>query len=903
MKNQSISEKKLLSSNLPDSFTEIKGKYPSVMSAETVFKRFEITKNELPREITVQKRLALEDYPKSLQNQVYVSAITGDDSFDGSKVRPFKTMERALFKMENSGGGVIWVEGGSYALNDTVEISSSHSGSFDSPLFIKTYGEKNAIFTSDKIIDSSDFKPADTVNDSIAKRLPKCAQSKVVYTNLYEQGFTPDDIVEISKNGCARLYINGEEGVLARYPNAFYEDGVTRTEQKDMLYFKHVYDMGSVSLKHSHLYPKWLERVKGDSSLTPESEIGWELRVLDDNDPLTDKGDGVKGKEILSWVNTGDIWYYGNTHSGYEREYYRMDESCVHDGNLLGLKKDDGYYSLKSVHHSPRGCQPSGNSAVKRNIFYMLNAIEALDAPGEYFIDKKTGNLYLYPTVEDITKARVTYSGVNAINLISIKNASYIVIDGIEINGTNENGIVAKDSDNIIVQNIKSKNTKKSAVFFADTEKSAVLYSDFSYAYGAMVLIENKKSRAALRPCDVFIQNNFFHDPAPFFTTGVYFSIGCRFIVSHNFFKDTNAVTGGACESIVEYNRFDGGSKDVTDGGMIYLAVSRQRGNHVRYNLLHKFNMQHCGAYLDGKSSGNYVYGNIISALGTETNFVKPWYSSSGHGNLCYANIVILRNDEQVKKSRFGGTDEATGKVINKDTIDESSLYYFYGPYVPWGQSEMGRWWLEGHRPEEIQLYLHDFDREKWEKRHPDYISSLVTSKIILDAYKESDYMVTYMPVKISGKSYSTSVEDGYSVWIPPYLYLDENGEEKEMPAHTVEVENESLTMTYEEIAAFERMQRQPAYNIIKNNIILGGSEDSSKVITYSPGDYPGIRTELTTRENNFFEFDYNKVLENADEYDYTIKKEALSRMKNEMGDAFVSIIKELDKEKIGLTE
>ena len=234
MKNQSISEKNLLSSNLPDSFTEIKGKYPSVMSTETVFKRFEITKNELPREITVQKRLLLEDYPKSLQNQVYVSARTGDDSFDGPKARPFKTMERALFKMENSGGGVIWVEGGSYALNDTVEISSSHSGSFDSPLFIKTYGEKNAIFTSDKIIDSSDFKPADTVNDSIAKRLPKCAQSKVVYTNLYEQGFTPDDIVEISKNGCARLYINGEEGVLARYPNAFYEDGVTRTEQKDM---------------------------------------------------------------------------------------------------------------------------------------------------------------------------------------------------------------------------------------------------------------------------------------------------------------------------------------------------------------------------------------------------------------------------------------------------------------------------------------------------------------------------------------------------------------------------------------------------------------------------------------------------------------------------------------------
>ena len=64
-----------------------------------------------------------------------------------------------------------------------------------------------------------------------------------------------------------------------------------------------------------------------------------------------------------------------------------------------------------------------------------------------------------------------------------------------------------------------------------------------------------------------------------------------------------------------------------------------------------------------------------------------------------------------------------------------------------------------------------------------------------------------------------------------------------------------------------------------------------------------GTEPELTTRENNFFEFDYNKVLENADKYDYTIKKEALSRMKNEMGDAFVSIIKELDKEKIGLTE
>ena len=56
------------------------------------------------------------------------------------------------------------------------------------------------------------------------------------------------------------------------------------------------------------------------------------------------------------------------------------------------------------------------------------------------------------------------------------------------------------------------------------------------------------------------------------------------------------------------------------------------------------FNVSQRAIYNDGKSNGNYAYGNIVSTKGALLGSgLQPWYSSSGHGNVCYENIMIIR--------------------------------------------------------------------------------------------------------------------------------------------------------------------------------------------------------------------------------------------------------------------
>ena len=897
--------KKLVESNLPDSFPDLRGKYPIALSAENTLKRFNITRNELPDEITVQKPVSLDEYPKSLERQIYVSAKKGKDANSGAKDSPVKTLNEAVKRIK-SGGGVVWVEGGLYEIAETVAFGKEQSGCDDAPLFIKGYGDEKAVFTTNKKIDTSGFKPVDTKNDERAARLKREVWDKVLCLNLYEQGWDEDDIADMAKTGPARLFIDGEELTLARFPNAFHADG-SKTTEKELLYFKHVYERGSMTLEFGPLYQEWVARVKADPNLTLDSVIGWEVRVVDERDENVDAGDNYMGEEITSWKNDGNIWAYGSFHSGYERGYYNMAPDCVHGDGLLGLPKDDGFYSLKSIHPNARGAFVSKNSPAGRNTFYMLNAIEALDAPGEWYIDKKTGNLYLYPNVEDVKKVTMTYSGTIEEDLFRVSDASYIVFDNIHFDGANGSGVIFENDSNIVFQFCCVKNTKKGGVLLNNVTDSAVINSDFSQLYGPMVWITNTESMKTLTTSNLFIQNNFFHSPKYAQDLGCSYT-GCRVVFSHNYYLNT-ILHGMGMECIIEYNHFDGGKKEVTDGGMVYMGSLKNRGNHIRYNLFHRFCASHNAVYLDGKASGSYAYCNIISALGAKTNFVKPWYSSAGQNNVFFANIAILRNSEQLKKTLYGDSeDEATGSVTTKDMINESCLFYYTGPNNPkTGDSEQGYAWTRaksGWIRAALALYFEQFDAEAYKKRFPEFMEWCVAAKALVAAYDTTpNYAITYGPSVLYYRTFTYPAKDGETIWIPPYKYVDDNDTVQIMPERTAVAENgEGITLTYSELSAVDRVSRQPAFNCIKNNIVLGGSEDPEKRITNNAEKFLGV-LRLTDKTDNFMNYDYNEILEDADNFDYTVKDSAWERMEKEMGKDFVEEMKKFDYSKVGPTK
>jgi hypothetical protein len=99
-----------------------------------------------------------------------------------------------------------------------------------------------------------------------------------------------------------------------------------------------------------------------------------------------------------------------------------------------------------------------------------------------------------------------------------------------------------------------------------------------------------------------------------------------------------------------------------------------------------------------------------------------------------------------------------------------------------------------------------------------------------------------------------------------------------------------------------ERLRRQPAFSVMKNNLILGGSSKQENVITNGAAKYLGLVKDVTLNDNNHFEFYYEKILADADNYDYSISDDVWAMLKSEMGTDFVNSLKDLDYKKAGLT-
>ncbi|MBO7761294.1 MAG: right-handed parallel beta-helix repeat-containing protein [Clostridia bacterium] len=930
--NESFS---LFSLNLPEGILSAAGQYDLNMTTETVMARFLLAKEALPEEVTVVERVDLADFPISGRLQVYVSP-DGDDKNPGTKEAPFATPAAAFDRMKNEGGGIIWMMEGTYRVEETVAVTSYHSGTRQSPLFLKAYEDADVTLTANTSLvnDSSLWHFVDSAeNAGVYERLPEAVRGEVMYTKLSDHGLTSDAFAEISKSaGPPKMFVGEEEYTLARYPN---DTG----DIKDLLYFDLVYDTGTVTSYACVVYWPWVERATAAGKDPKTWIVGWETRI-----PTQD----ARGQEIINWVNTGDIWYFGSTYSGWEFGYYNIaleteGQGWAHNADgtawvsgsdetpYLGYPKGNGNYSLKSVQPNSFGAYVSGNSPAGHNTYYLFNAVEALDTPGEWFLDRDTDILYVYPT-EAMEGSDISISGTATTGPLQFKGVQNLVIDGIDIDGVVGYGIELNGCQNVVVQNCVMSNTTSSALYIRDCYDVAVLYSDFSRVSAAMINVYNRISAQNLDPTGIVIQNNIFHDTIPTYQVGVNFS-GYRTVVSHNYFQNTNSNGDNCMECIVEYNVYEGGSKDVTDGGMIYAGSAYSRGNHYRYNLIHMFNATHNAIYNDGQSSGNYAYGNMISFVGSKSNFNKGWYSSAGMGNVCYGNIMILRNPYQVAaaNSPAGAEDGYIIPANSGDAVGESALfsYHFGEEYAGTGtarryspvaydgtsqlnayltQSEAGHWWY-GRRVDE-QTYYMGAAMSVWKKNDPTFINLLEGTKIILAAYDDPscDYhpKYFYVPWYLTGKTFTyDGLPADAVVDIPQYTYLDATGKKTVVPAHVAERNDDgSITLTFEEIAAMERFRRQPAVCVIKDNVILGGTPtsqngtftniaDPKMIITNNADGYQGF-VSTTLVENNFFEYLYDEILFDAGAYQYDFLPgvlEAIREVLTEDGYAMVEAI------------
>ncbi|NQV35457.1 MAG: hypothetical protein HQ515_22380, partial [Phycisphaeraceae bacterium] len=312
---------------------------------------------------------------------VYHIAPDGSDSHPGTSTRPLASVTGARdaireYKQSKElpeGGITVYLHEGVYPVVSTIEFDERDSGSAESPVVYRAWGQDEVRIMGGMEVDSALFRPV--TNPDIRKRLLPGARDKVMQLDLSALGLK--DYGEIGPRGFRRPYrpaplevfVNDEPMHIARWPNP----------GEDSIPIGTVIDPGSVP------------RV-GDFS-----NRGGVFKFNTDRPER--------------WTSAKDVWISGLFAYGYADDTVQVAEFDLEERTIRTVQPT--LYGFKTGTHW--------------HAWYALNLLEEIDQPGEYHVDTDTGVLYLYPP-SSLKDARVQISLLEE-PMFALEGVSHLVFE------------------------------------------------------------------------------------------------------------------------------------------------------------------------------------------------------------------------------------------------------------------------------------------------------------------------------------------------------------------------------------------------------------------------------------------------------------------------------------------
>ncbi|MBR7032877.1 MAG: S-layer homology domain-containing protein [Clostridia bacterium] len=277
----------------------------------------------------------------------YVSE-TGNDSWNGSFARPFRTIGRAVAavreipKTKDRGGITVAVRKGEYCLFD-FDLTASDSGTADCPITYRAYGDGEVVITDRFEIGAERFEELDA-DDTVLFGRSAGKIKKADVSDLFP------------KNASTLSYtLSGENGELwpARYPNK-YDDG-------EEVFFPGAVDVtGSMTLKMK-------------------------------NAVLSNR---IAKYRTLKGVNIcGNLCYYVYFEH-VEISSYDADSGTATVAYPEELRSYPWFGGFRYVTKEDGTVDP--DKTVINSDSYVEGAAEELDAQGEFYMDAASGVLYVF---------------------------------------------------------------------------------------------------------------------------------------------------------------------------------------------------------------------------------------------------------------------------------------------------------------------------------------------------------------------------------------------------------------------------------------------------------------------------------------------------------------------------
>jgi len=520
----------------------------------------------------------------------YVST-TGSDANDGTFEAPFATIEKArnaVYALKTGeglpdGGLTVAIMAGEYSTPNGIGFVEENSGTAACPITYCAYGDGEVILDGGVTLEAEDFKPAGA---SAQSRLSCAAAKKVLECDLGALGVTAEDYGKLyafgSYNTAAKydgdtvgpiyseLFWNGERMTLARYPNG--SNYLKTGKIIDNGDTQETYGNGTVQ------NPGWptMRNPRGGTF-----GIGCALR-----------------DRMKAWDTLDDVWLFG---------YFKYDwadsATPIAAFNAKSKTLTTKYASVYGFNEGAR--------------YYIFNSLEELDAPGEWYLDRTAGKLYLYPP-GDPAEALVQLS-LTTENIIHCQ-ADYIRFKGLTVKGTRSNGIVIIGNGNSVSDCVV---TGVAGTGISLQGSNNLAQGNRVFHVGGAGINITGGDRVTLTPSNSAAYDNLVHNWSEVVKTyrSAIGANGVGITISHNEMHSAPhlAVLYGGNDIIIEYNRIHNVCSETIDGGAVYAGRDwTQQGCIVRYNYFYDINADignPVALYFDDALSGQTAFGNVFKNI------------------------------------------------------------------------------------------------------------------------------------------------------------------------------------------------------------------------------------------------------------------------------------------------
>ena len=494
---------------------------------------------------------------------VYV-APDGDDGNPGTKTKPFATLERArdaVREMKKDGppkGGVtVHMRGGTYRRRAVFDLTAADSGPAEAPAVYRAEPGEAVVLSGGVRVTA--FRPV--TDRALLARLPENARVHVVFADLKALGVASFGVVhprgfQLPPAPVTEVYFDDRPLQIARWPNKGFVKTGRVLAGRPTARGSGDYGAGTFEFNHTRL---------------------------------------------ARWTKARDAYAFG---------YWRY----LWADAALGVAAIDAKAGrLRMAHASPYGIG-------KGMPFYIFNLLEEIDRPGEWYLDREAGRLYLWPP-SDPAKAVVEASLLDG-PFVRMKGASHVSVEGLTLELGRGPGVTITDGADCRLAGCTIRRIGGDAVLIAGGKRHSVLSSDL-HTLGRGGVRINGGDRRTLDPGVHVVRNCHIHHFSRIdrtYTPSVWLDgVGHR--IEHNRIHDSpgHGMRVNGNDHRIEYNEVFRVAMETDDqGGLDMWGDPSYRGNVIRYNYWHDIGPGNApcgraGVRLDDAISGTLVYGNVFA--------------------------------------------------------------------------------------------------------------------------------------------------------------------------------------------------------------------------------------------------------------------------------------------------